>query len=126
MARRAKAGEMMLVGGERRIEAVSCEELAQSAAVILALLIDPHAAPPEAVVVEADPVPEAEPPAESEPEEEPATRTAAYAGLGSVRGFVRIEVVADVGLFPSVAVGPGLAASRRGPRPPPAGSRRGS
>ena len=41
--------------GERHIEAVSCDELAQSAAVILALLIDPQAAPPEPVIMEPAP-----------------------------------------------------------------------
>jgi hypothetical protein len=94
--------------GERRLEAVSCDELAQSAAVILALLIDPRAAPPEPVVEE-EPEPAAEEPAEAEPEE-PASRSAPYAGLESVRGFVRLEAVGDLGFLPSLAVGPGLAA----------------
>ncbi|HKP63600.1 MAG TPA: hypothetical protein VJV78_42990 [Polyangiales bacterium] len=69
-------------GGERRLEAASCEELAESAAVILALLIDPQAASP--------------PPAASEP------------GL-RVWGAVRAELVGDLGLLPGPSLGPGLA-----------------
>jgi hypothetical protein len=99
--------------GERRLEAASCDELAQSAAVILALLIDPQAAPPSPAA-EKEPEPTIDEPSaetEPEPEEEPASpRTVTYAGLGSVRGFVRLEAVGDLGFLPSLAVGPGLAA----------------
>jgi hypothetical protein len=103
--------------GERRLEAGSCDELAQSAAVILALLIDPHAAPPEPVVnAEPEATAEHEASAEAgaeEPEDEAAAeepRAAPYASLGSVRGFVRLEAVGDLGFLPRLSVGPGLAA----------------
>jgi hypothetical protein len=90
--------------GERRLEAPSCDELAQSAAVILALLIDPHAAP--------EPAPESEPEPESDSDTDAsdnAPPTAASNQSRTWRGFVRAELVADAGLLPSVALGPGLA-----------------
>jgi hypothetical protein len=85
--------------GERRLEAPSCDELAQSAAVILALLIDPHAAP--------EPEPEPEP--DSDSDAETSAPTAANSRSRAWHGFVRAELVADAGLLPNVSLGPGLA-----------------
>jgi hypothetical protein len=97
--------------GERKLEAASCDELAQSAAVILALLIDPRAAPEPSPSVE--PEPEAEPEPEPDPEPEPAEESSPTSAPNSasreVHGFVRAELVGDIGLLPSVGLGPGVA-----------------
>jgi hypothetical protein len=69
-------------GGERQLEAASCQELAESAAVILALLIDPQAAAPPSAASEPGP---------------------------PIWGLVRAELVGDLGLLPSLSFGPGVA-----------------
>jgi hypothetical protein len=69
-------------GGERRLEAASCEELAESAAVILALLIDPQPPPPP---------------------------SAASASGPPIWGAVRAELIGDLGLLPGPSLGPGIA-----------------
>jgi hypothetical protein len=69
-------------GGERLLSAGSCEELAESAAVILALLIDPQVAPPPTAASEPGP---------------------------PIWGLVRVELVGDLGLLPGPSLGPGLA-----------------
>ena len=89
--------------GERRLEAASCEELVDSAAVILALLIDPRATPGP----ESEAEPEDEPEAELQPEA-PERASAAYSGP-IVSGYVRAELFSDLGLLPSFALGPGFA-----------------
>jgi hypothetical protein len=93
--------------GERKLEAASCDELAQSAAVILALLIDPRAAPVPPPSVEPEPEPEPEP--DPEPAEESSPTSAPNSASRMVHGFVRAELVGDVGLLPSVGLGPGVA-----------------
>lgn len=92
--------------GERRLDAASCDELAQSAAVILALLIDPRALPAPA------PSPTTTPEPEPEPEAEPADSSptpAANSAARFVHGFVRAELAGDAGLLPHVGLGPGVA-----------------
>jgi hypothetical protein len=89
--------------GERQLEAASCDELVESAAVILALLIDPRAVH-EPKEVEPEPEPEAE---ETEPE--PTASPATNPEDRVLRGFVRAELIGDAGLLPRVGLGPGLA-----------------
>jgi hypothetical protein len=79
--------------GERWLESASCAALAQSAAVILAFLIDSAAPRPRAVpVVQA--------------ELNPSLRSEA---VREVQAFVRIEPLVHAGLLPKVAFAPGLA-----------------
>ncbi len=90
--------------GERRLEAASCDELIESAAVILALLIDPRVQEPEAEPdseAEAEPEPEPEPTAESDP--------TSASGPSPWSGLLRAEVLADIGLLPRFGLAPGLA-----------------
>lgn len=82
--------------GERRLEADSCSELAQSAAIILALLLDPRAAPTA-------------PAARSAPASDVTANSPSSLEPGNTRGFVRAELVVDAGLLPHVNWGPGLA-----------------
>jgi hypothetical protein len=94
--------------GDRRLEAETCDELAEGAAVILALLIDPHAAPTQ------PPEPEPEP---NEPDPEAAAGTtreasppmAANDAKRVLRGFLRPELIGDAGLLPRVGLGLGFA-----------------
>ena len=91
--------------GERRLESARCDELAQSAAVILALLIDPHALPqtPSAAAAASE-VPEPEPAAP-----EVAQPSATYTRPLVLHGSLRAELVGDAGLLPRVSLGPGVA-----------------
>lgn len=76
--------------GERQLNAASCEELAGSAALILAFIADPR---------------RAELPAAA-----PELPTAAESGTPlPLSGYVRAEWLVDVGMLPQAATGPGIA-----------------
>ena len=77
--------------GERQLSAASCEELAGSAALILAFIADPERAEMPAEVPEA--------PAADSGEETPL----------EVSGYARAEWLVDVGMLPHAATGPGIA-----------------
>jgi hypothetical protein len=97
--------ELRTERGERRLDGENCDELARGAALILALLIDPHAQPSEPAPVRApppSPPPAAQPPTPVQPVEPPGEPI-------DVGGYVRAELVVDVGMFPNAAFGPGLA-----------------
>jgi len=89
--------------GDRRLESTRCDELAHSAAVILALLIDPRALPAPVGEREA---PEPEPPPEALSE---APSSVTYTRPFVTHWFLRAELVGDVGLLPRVSLGPGMA-----------------
>lgn len=105
---RSSAGfrlELQTEHGERRLEAASCDELARSAALILALLIDPQAEPSKPTTPIAPSPPLAPPPVAAQPPAAPQPKAAPIA----VGGYARAELLLDVGMFPNVAVGPGIA-----------------
>ena len=77
--------------GERQLSAASCEELAGSAALILAFLIEPQ--------------PQPEPPATPQTSS-PGTRKRRQPE--QLHGYARAEWLVDVGMLPNAATGPGL------------------
>lgn len=97
--------------GERVLEAVTCEELVESAAVVIAMSVAPaaeRAREEEAAAAAAAP-PSAPPPAASTSPERPSEAPARRAGEAPSRVLVRAELSGDAGLLPSAALGGGLA-----------------
>lgn len=96
--------------GERRLESARCDELAQSAAVILALLIDPRAIPQTPPAAKPEPAPDPSPEPEPVPDSaENPQPSAAASDPRRAHGFIRAELVGDAGLLPRVGIGPGVA-----------------
>lgn len=85
--------------GERQLRATSCEELAGSAALILAFLIEPQQPEPAQT-------PEPEPVA-SEPVQTPPEAVSSRVAL-ELSGLARAEWLVDIGMLPHPATGPGL------------------
>jgi len=107
--------ELRTGAGERQLSAADCRELASSASLILALLIDPHAAP-EAAELPAASEPAVVSPPSAAPEPEPEPRAGEPGEPTTPRSWrftVRPELVADLGILPAVAAGPGLALGLR-------------
>lgn len=105
--------------GMRTLEAQRCDELASAAAVIVALIADPHAdAGPAPPPPPPPPKPEPEPAADDAREDEDAADSAEVLEIEEpetpstpivVRGSVRADLLADFGSMPSLGVGPSLA-----------------
>jgi hypothetical protein len=84
--------------GERQLNATSCEELAGSAALILAFIVEPQQAEPAALSTPPAVVPVVDPPT--------ADSTRLQLELS---GYARAEWLVDIGMLPNAATGPGLA-----------------
>lgn len=88
--------------GERQLSAASCEELAGSAALILAFIVEPQESEPQA----AEPTP---PPTPETPVEAPAADSSSPTFQLELSGHARAEWIVDIGMLPHAATGPGLA-----------------
>ena len=101
--------------GERVLEAATCEELVESAAVVIAMSVAPAAerAREEEVAAAAAPAtaapPSAPAPAASPSPERPSEAPLRRAERAPARVLVRAELSGDAGLLPSAALGGGLA-----------------
>jgi len=84
--------------GERQLSAATCEELAGSAALILAFLVEPQQAEPAPVV---EPPPTAAEPTVAESSSGPESQL-------ELSGHVRAEWIVDIGMLPNPATGPGI------------------
>jgi hypothetical protein len=96
--------------GERQLNAASCEELAGSAALILAFIVDPQHTPEPAAV--AAPPPETPAPAgdaAAAADEKAAEIEATASGPTlALTGYARAEWTVDVGMMAHAATGPGI------------------
>ena len=91
--------------GERQLNAMSCEELAGSAALILAFLVEPQPTEPAAA--------SQRPPAAESPTERPAAAAEPSAAASSkpqleLGAYARAEWIVDVGMLARAATGPGI------------------
>jgi hypothetical protein len=95
--------------GERQLNATSCEELAGSAALILAFIVEPPQTEPEQQA-EPAPAPVSPPPAvdASATAGEPPAADSSRLQL-ELSGYARAEWLVDIGMLPHAATGPGLA-----------------
>lgn|GEM_PF-2701478 len=89
--------------GERQLNATSCEELAGSAALILAFIVEPQQTEPEPQQAEPAPAPVNTPSAV-----DPPTTDSRRPQL-ELSGYARAEWLVDIGMLPHAATGPGLA-----------------
>jgi len=99
--------------GDRVLEAASCEELVESAAVVIAMSVAPaaeRAREEEAAAAPAAPAPPSAPaPAASTSPERPSEAPSRRASGAPAHVLVRAELSGDAGLLPIAALGGGLA-----------------
>ena len=87
--------------GERQLSSASCEELAGSAALILAFIVEPQQTEAPPADPESAPAVTEAPPAAAEP-------MAADSSALDLSAHVRAEWIVDLGMLPNPATGPGL------------------